>query len=33
MGMDMLWFPRYSERDINQDPEMRQLILGLQATL
>ena len=33
MGMDMLWFPRYSERDINQDPDMRQLILGLQATL
>jgi hypothetical protein len=33
MGMDMLWFPRYAQRDINKDPEMRQLILGLQATL
>jgi hypothetical protein len=33
MGMEMLWFPRYGERDINKDPEMRRLILGLQATL
>jgi hypothetical protein len=34
MGMEMLWFPRYgSSRDINRDPEMRRLILGLLATL
>lgn len=33
MGMEMLWFPKYGERDINKDPEMRQLILGLQAAL
>ena len=33
MGMQMLWFPQYGTRDINKDPEMRQLILGLQATL
>ena len=33
MGMEMLWFPRYGERDINKDPEMRQFILGVMATL
>ena len=33
MGMDMLWFPRYGERDINKDPEHRRLILGLLAAL
>ena len=33
MGMDMLWFPRFGNRDINKDPEMRRLILGIQATL
>jgi hypothetical protein len=33
MGMEMLWFPRYGERDINKDPDMRRLILGMMATL
>ena len=33
MGMEMLWFPRYGERDINKDPEFRRLILGMLASL
>ena len=33
MGMEMLWFPRYGTRDINDDPEMRRLILGILATV
>ena len=33
MGMEMLWFPRYGERDINKDPDMRRLILGILATV
>jgi hypothetical protein len=33
MGMEMLWFPRYGDRDINKDPEMRRLMLGMLAAL
>lgn len=33
MGMQTLWFPRYGQRDINKDPEMRRLILGLLAAV
>ena len=33
MGMQMLWFPQFGTRNINDDPEMRQLILGIMATL
>lgn len=33
MGMEILWYPQYGTRDINEDPGMRRFILGLLATL
>ena len=33
MGMEMLWFPSHDSRNIDNDPDMRRLILGILATV